>query len=62
MKAKTYDIHLYSLNLVEMYPSKYTLKQGDIFKNRLYIKEQIEYSFYIIMHTTTLILLRNMKI
>lgn len=62
MEEKTYDIHLYSLNLVEMYPSKYTLKQGDIFKNRLYIQEQIEYSFYTIIHTTKMILLRNMKI
>lgn len=44
-----------------MYPSKYTLKQGDIFKNRLYIQEQIEYSSHTIKHTTT-ILLRNMKI
>ena len=61
MNEKTYDIHLYSLNLVEMYPSKYTLKQGDIFKNRLYIQEQIEYSSHTIKHTTT-ILLRNMKI
>lgn len=61
MKEKTYDIHLYSLNLVEMYPSKFTLKQGDIFKNRLYIQEKIEYSSHAIKYNTT-ILLRNMKI
>ena len=60
MKEKTYDIHLYSLNLVEMYPSKFTLKQGDIFKNRLYIQEKIEYASHAIKYNT--ILLRNMKI